>query len=314
MSANDTSMLSRIEASAGQVGSGQMEILLFSLGTRETFGINVFKVREVSQTPAITRTPNMPVGVEGVISMRGHIIPVISLATFIHSEGAGRRCESMIVTEFNRGSHAFLVDSVDRIIRVDWEKVRSPEKSSLAGTSGSQQGLVTAVTELEDGKLVSILDVEQILADMMGETAVPDVPRVALEAQQYVFFCDDSIIARKEISGVLDKMGVRYQQASNGREALERLTQLAQRQRADGSPLSDSLKIILVDAEMPEMDGYTLTRRIKADARFSGIPVIMHSSLSSNSSRSMGDSAGVDGYVAKFDPLVLANTLIPLFG
>jgi two-component system chemotaxis response regulator CheV len=220
----------------------------------------------------------------------------------------------MIVTEFNRGSHAFLVDSVDRIIRVDWEKVRSPEKSSLAGTSGSQQGLVTAVTELEDGKLVSILDVEQILADMMGETAVPDVPRVALEAQQYVFFCDDSIIARKEISGVLDKMGVRYQQASNGREALERLTQLAQRQRADGSPLSDSLKIILVDAEMPEMDGYTLTRRIKADARFSGIPVIMHSSLSSNSSRSMGDSAGVDGYVAKFDPLVLANTLIPLFG
>ena len=53
-----------------------MEILLFSLGTHETFGINVFKVREVSKTPTITKTPNMPAGVEGLISLRGNVIPV----------------------------------------------------------------------------------------------------------------------------------------------------------------------------------------------------------------------------------------------
>jgi two-component system chemotaxis response regulator CheV len=57
-----------------------MEILLFSLGTHELFGINVFKVREVSETPEITRTPNMPDGVEGLISLRGDVIPVLSLA------------------------------------------------------------------------------------------------------------------------------------------------------------------------------------------------------------------------------------------
>ena len=74
-------MLDAVDARTKLAGSNKMEILLFSLGTHETFGINVFKVREVSPTPPITKTPNMPDGVEGVISLRGNIIPVISLAT-----------------------------------------------------------------------------------------------------------------------------------------------------------------------------------------------------------------------------------------
>ena len=68
-----------------------MEILLFTLGTRETFGINVFKVREVTKTPPITKTPNMPAGVEGVISLRGNIIPVINLARFVSGAARARR-------------------------------------------------------------------------------------------------------------------------------------------------------------------------------------------------------------------------------
>ncbi|RMC90740.1 response regulator, partial [Aquitalea palustris] len=63
--------------------------------------------------------------------------------------------------------------------------------------------------------------------------------------------------------------------------------------------------------EMPEMDGYVLTKLIKSDVRFKGIPVIMHSSLSSNANKAMGSSVGVDAYVAKFDPAILAETLIP---
>jgi two-component system chemotaxis response regulator CheV len=56
-----------------------------------------------------------------------------------------------------------------------------------------------------------------------------------------------------------------------------------------------------------------LTRHIKTDSRFDGIPVVMHSSLSSEANRAMGKSVGVDAYVAKFDPTVLADTLRPLF-
>ena len=135
-------LLEAIDARTKLAGSNKMELLLFSLGTHETFGINVFKVREVSPTPAITLTPNMPAGVEGVISLRGSIIPVITLAYFIKLEGAPQGIgETMIVTEFSRHTQGFLVDSVDRIIRVDWDKVKPPE-NMLAG----QEGMITAIT------------------------------------------------------------------------------------------------------------------------------------------------------------------------
>jgi two-component system chemotaxis response regulator CheV len=311
MPVNDASLLATVDARTKLAGSNKMEILLFSLGTRETFGINVFKVREVSQTPAITKTPNMPFGVEGVLSLRGNIIPVISLAKFLKGEQVASKYETMIVTEFNKSTQAFLVDSVDRIIRVDWDKVRAPENMMMSNSPAAQQNLITAITELDDGKLVSILDVEQILASVVGEARLPDVPQAQLEQHQYMFFVDDSVVARKEITGVLEKMGVKFQQATNGREAWERLQVLASRNWGEEGNLHDHLKIILVDAEMPEMDGYVLTRLIKSDQRFNGIPVIMHSSLSSNANRAMGSSVGVDAYVAKFDPAVLAETLIP---
>jgi len=79
-----------------------------------------------------------------------------------------------------------------------------------------------------------------------------------------------------------------------------------------GSNLRDEVNIILVDAEMPEMDGYVLTKHIKSDKRFDGIPVVMHSSLSSEANRAMGKSVGVDAYVAKFDAEALSDALRPL--
>jgi two-component system chemotaxis response regulator CheV len=307
MSSANSTLLDSVDARTKLAGSNKMEILLFSLGTRETFGINVFKVREVSQTPKITKTPNMPVGVEGVISLRGNIIPVISLTKFVcpNDPIAGRE-ETMIVTEFSKHTQGFLVQSVDRIIRVDWNKVRAPE-SMLAGN----QALITAITELDDGKLVSILDVEQILSSVIGETFVPEIPAVVVDQEKFMFFVDDSMVARREIVSILDKLQVKYHQANNGAEAWDKLQNLASRYHNGGEGLNQHLKLILVDAEMPEMDGYVLTKHIKSDVRFQGIPVVMHSSLSSNANRAMGSSVGVDAYVAKFDPFILAETISP---
>ena len=303
-----------IDERTNLTGNSMFELLLFRLGEasgtskRELFGINVFKVREVSRTPAITKTPNMPFGVQGVLSLRGNIIPVISLASFVDPERGQHKFDTMIVTEFNKSTQAFLVDSVDHIIRVDWDRVRAPENMMM---SGSNSSMITAITELEDGKLISILDVEQILASVIGEPRLPDIPQAQLETDQYLFFVDDSVVARKEITSVLEKMGIKFQQATNGREAWERLQVLASRSWGEDESLHDYLKIILVDAEMPEMDGYVLTKLIKSDVRFKGIPVIMHSSLSSNANKAMGSSVGVDAYVAKFDPAILSETLMP---
>lgn len=299
-------LMDSVDARTKLVGSNRMELLLFSLGTHEIFGINVFKVREVSPTPPITKTPNMPSGVEGVISLRGSIIPVISLARFIKLDNPPEGInETMIVTEFARHTQGFLVRDVDRIIRIDWDKVKPPE-SMLAG----QDGMITAITELDDGRLVSILDVERVLVEVLGEKPVPTLPTLESKTEATVFFADDSTVARKEIISVLDKLGTKYIQASDGLEAWEKLQGMANRAANDGLGMKKHIQAILVDAEMPEMDGYVLTRNIKSDRRFAGIPVIMHSSLSSEANRALGQRVGVDAYVAKFDPSVLAETLL----
>lgn len=287
-------------------GSNKMEILLFSLGTGEVFGINVFKVREVCTTPAITKTPNMPAGVKGLISLRGTVIPVMSLGEITGVQKDMHETEAaMMVAEYNKKTLGFLVESVDRIVRVDWDRVRAPENMANAV-------FITAVTHLDDGRLVSILDVESILSKTFGESPVGTIAPIEQGADKNVFFVDDSLVARKKIIEVLDKMGVKHKQAQNGKEAWERLQAVANFAEANGRPVSHDLNLILVDAEMPEMDGYVLTKHIKADARFDGIPVVMHSSLSSEANRAMGTRVGVDAYVAKFDSDILSNTLRPL--
>ena len=158
-------LLKNIDARTRLAGTNKLEILLFSLGVdsrtgrEETFGINVFKVREVMRTPPITSAPDMPNAVKGMVSLRGILVPVVDLAEFIGMQSETSR-EIMIVTEYNGHTQGFLVQSVDTILRLDWSKMRVPPEMLMANLGG----LVTAVTELQDNRLVMMLDVERILA------------------------------------------------------------------------------------------------------------------------------------------------------
>ncbi len=295
-------LLSLVDGRTRLASSNRMELLLFRLSGPETYGLNVFKVCEVCVTPPITRAPHTPPGVEGMISLRGNIIPIINLGYFL--DRPVTEPTKLVITEFSGHIQGLVVQDVDRIVRVSWDQVKKP--STIFGNGAN---LVTAVTELPDGKLVSILDVEQVLHDAIGEE-----PNVAIEALTHdlgreVFFADDSPLARKRITQVLDGLGVTHNHACDGREAWDKLDAMATEAAAGHVALRERMGAILVDAEMPELDGYMLTRHIKADARFAGIPVVMHSSLSSIANRSMGEQAGVDAYVAKFDPIQLASAL-----
>ena len=308
MTAAAPSLIASIDARTKLAGSNQMEVLLFSLGTKETFGINVFKVREVGKIPAITRTPNMPAGVEGLISLRGNVIPVIALSALLHlPEAANGHGDTMLVAEFSRRTVVFLVHDVDRIHRVDWDHVRPADNAT-----GGAKTLVTSIIELGNGHIVSMLDVEQILANTFGDAIIADLAPVAAGARQpMVFFADDSQVARKQIIEVLDRLQVQHKHATNGQEAWTRLQGIASHCQATGSAVADEIDVILVDAEMPEMDGYVLTQNIKADPRFAGVPVVMHSSLSSEANKALGRQVGVDAYAAKFEATTLADTLRP---
>jgi two-component system chemotaxis response regulator CheV len=305
-------LLRNIDERTKLAGTNKLEILMFTLGLdnssgrREIFGINVFKVREVMRIPPITRAPEMPAAVEGMVSLRGVLVPVIDLAKYTGVQ-TDTKPEIMIVTEYNGHTQGFLVDAVDTILRLDWSSMKVPPDM----LNNQMGGLVTAVTELTDGRLVMMMDVEKVLAEtgqMNDDIALKSVKPIS-ESGRTVFFADDSSVARKQIVSTLDAMGVNHISAINGRQAWEELRKIANYSDSSGVPVSDMIQVILTDVEMPEMDGYMLTRKVKEDKRFTGIPVLMHSSLSSISNQQLGKAVGVDEYVPKFEPQRLAQTL-----
>ncbi len=261
-------------------GANRLEILLFSLGLdkntgrEEVFGLNVFKIREVIQVPQITHAPDMPPGVMGMVSLRGTMLPVIDLALFCGMD-VEEPADKLIITEFNKLTQGMLVKSVEQIIRMEWNDIRVPP-AMMANKMG---GLVTAVTELKDDRIAMIIDVEKVLSETAGldddESAFETIEKTDFES--FMLFADDSIVARKQIEKTLQKMDINYVSAKNGDDAWEKLQELATRAEAMGVETKDYLKLILTDVEMPGMDGYVLTKKIKSDARFKGIPVLMHS-------------------------------------
>lgn len=305
-------LLKNIDARTRLAGTNKLEILLFTLGTdqrtgrRETFGINVFKVREVMRTPQITAAPEMPSSVKGMVSLRGILVPVVDLVDYVGMDSETPR-EIMIVTEYNGRTQGFLVEGVDTILRLDWAQMRVPPEMLTAKLGG----LVTAVTELADGRLVMLLDVERVLAETTkidDEFLFQSIPALNRE-DLTVLFADDSSVARGQIERTLKAMGVRYVGAINGQVAWDELQKIAAQAAAAGRQVKDMVQVVLTDVEMPEMDGYILTKNIKSDPRFAGVPVVMHSSLSSMSNQQLGRSVGVDEYVPKFEPQRLADVL-----
>ena len=166
----ENSLFKNVEERSKLAGTNKLELLLFSLGTNvdsgrdECFGINVFKVREVLQIPEITRVPDMPRAVVGMVSLRGVLVPVLNIAEYTQIQTT-QKPQILIVTEYNGHVQGFLVASVDTILRLDWSEIKVPPSMVIA----KHGGLVTAVTELKDNRLVMLLDVEKILAETGGK-------------------------------------------------------------------------------------------------------------------------------------------------
>ncbi|MFT7234614.1 MAG: two-component system chemotaxis response regulator CheV [Methylophagaceae bacterium] len=298
-------------------GTNHLEVLLFNLGTNdktgrnEVFGINVFKVREVLNIPEITTAPEMPEGVEGFVSLRGDMVPIINLQTFCNLESADEP-RILMITEYNSHVQGFLVTAVDTIQRLNWEQVKEPPPL-LSKRLG---GLVTAISKLEDERLVMIMDVEKVLADAGGfyeDMTLENIQKLNTGKDYKILFADDSAVARRQITQTLDHMGVKYIQNVNGASAWATLDKMATRCEEAGTNIHDEIQLVLTDVEMPEMDGYVLTQKIKADPRMKALPVIMHSSLTAIANQNMGKNVGADAYVPKFQPQELAATLEEFF-
>ena len=100
-------------------------------------------------------------------------------------------------------------------------------------------------------------------------------------------------------------MVVSYQAWNNGK-----ITAGSQaRAKKAGRPLREELQMVVTDVEMPRMDGYSLTARIKGDKVLGVLPVIMHSSLAGEANLRKGRQAGCDEYMVKFEPKALLGVI-----
>ena len=304
-----------IDERTNLAGNSMFELLLFRLGEaagsdrRELFGINVFKVREILVMPEVTVMVNAPPSIMGVANIRGQMIPVINLPAIVGcnpTKGLG----ILLVTEFARTTQAFAVEEVNEIVRLEWKQVLSAE-----GTGG---GLVTSIARLdgnaENTRLAQVLDVEQILRDVFPPVHDESrdegaVAKLHLPPGTVILAADDSAVARMMIEQGLKAMGAPYIMTKTGKEAWDRLRAIASEAEAEGKTVKDKIALVLTDLEMPEMDGFTLTRNIKQDPRFKSLPVIIHSSLTGTTNESHVKSVGADAYIAKFVAEELAATI-----
>lgn len=286
------------------VGQNRLELLLFRLNSKQRFGINVFKVREVLQCPPLTSIPKLNALVRGVAHIRGQTISVIDLSMATGGAPiADISASFIIIAEYNRSVQGFLVGSVERIINTNWDAILPPPKGT------GKASYLTAVTEV-DKELIEILDVEKILNEISPlstdvSSVIADNVDVSKSDGKIIFIADDSSVARNQVKKALNTLGLEIEMAKNGLEALNRLKEIA----AETGDVTDKVGILVSDIEMPEMDGYTLTAEVKNTPELSRLHVVLHTSLSGVFNQAMVSKVGADDFIAKFHPDELASAV-----
>ncbi|MFA7669539.1 MAG: chemotaxis protein [Burkholderiaceae bacterium] len=306
-----------IEERTNLTSANKFELLLFQLGAApgeersELFGINVFKLSEIMPMMPLTKAVGMNPPLLGMINVRGKIIPVIDLPAVVGCTPK-TGLNILLITEYARSVQAFAVESVEDIVRLDWNQVLTAE----TGISG---GYTTSLARLDadnqdSSRLALILDVEQILFDFIpgdrsGQVDDMKNKRFKFKPGAVAVVADDSKVARTLLEQGLTAMEIPFTMHVTGLEAWNKVKELASEAQAEQRPLSDKISFVLTDLEMPEMDGFTLTRNIRSTDFLKHIPVIIHSSLSGNANEEHVNKVGANAYVAKFEVNELATAI-----
>ncbi|MBK8186187.1 MAG: chemotaxis protein CheV [Cellvibrio sp.] len=299
-------LLDSIDQRTRLVGENRLELLMFRLGGKQLFAINVFKVQEVVQIPTLRSVPHSHPHVLGVAHLRGQTVPVIDLSAAI---GAGplpeNRKANLIIAEYNRSVQAFMIGAVDRIVNLNWEIILPPPKGTGRGH------FLTAITKIDD-QIVEVLDVERVLADIIpyntqvsSDILDKDLASRAKQKNLKVLLAEDSPTAVRQVKETLQNLGVDVMSVQDGLQALN----LLKKWSSEGKNVTDEIIMLVTDAEMPEMDGYRLTAEIRKDPLLKDLYIVLHTSLSGNFNKAMVDKVGCNDFLSKFQPDTLAEVV-----
>ncbi|KYP99639.1 chemotaxis protein CheV [Bacillus wiedmannii] len=278
-------------------GTNELEIVTYTVG-ENLFSINVMKVREIINPFPVTTVPEAHHAVEGVVQVRGEILPVINLATALNLKSTKPLDQTkFIISELNQMKVIFRVDEVHRIQRISWEQIDEPASLSM-GLEETTSGIVKL-----DGQIILLLDYEKIVCEISG-TGYDNKSLAGLEqktdrAEKVIYIAEDSAMLRQILEETLSSAGyTKMNFFSNGAEALAQIEKLAKEQ---GEKMFEHIHLLITDIEMPKMDGHHLTKVVKDSEVMNRLPVIIFSSLITNELFHKGEAVGANAQVSKPD-------------
>ncbi len=305
-------------------GTNELEIIEVYIdeegGYRGYYGINVAKVLEIiSLPPVINKPPNTAFFVAGVFNHRGKVIMLLDLAMWLGRKQLASEKPTVIITEFNKVTSAFLVSGVTRIHRTSWANIK-PLDTFMQNYCDAITGMI-----LLENKTVLMLDLEKAMGELDPRLAIPyrdpenkeeskpTQPETNTKELNYplkVLHADDSRMIRQKVKSLLEEQQ-EFSVVSmvDGKETWKYLENLKKEAAEQNKNVTDLLDIVLSDIEMPEMDGYHLCQKIKNDPDLQVLPVVLFSSLITDKLRHKGESVGADAQFAKPSPTDLIRDL-----
>ena len=275
-------------------GTNEIEIMKFKI-QGEFYGINVAKVKEIMMAAKVKVMPHAHPAVEGIFKPRDILITVIDLGFYLTNEYLEHKSRDLfIVTNFNKMTVAFRVQSIEGISRISWKDIQKPDKTLTHG----EEGVATGIAQCA-GELVTILDFEKIVAEIAPQTTIQlsEVEQMGDRplCNNPLVIAEDSILLQKMIDDALSRAGFTdVKNFNNGQEAWDYLKSISH-----DSDLYDKVNLVITDIEMPEMDGHRLTKLIKEDERLKQLPVVIFSSLIDEQMRIKGEALGADEQLTK---------------
>lgn len=285
-------------------GTNEFEIIEFFIDdscegkeARDYFGINVAKVLEVVEAPdgleAAEGAPHP--SYLGTMSLRDIILPVIDLAVWLGIERKESANELIVVTEMNNVVTGFLVTGVTQIHRIGWGDLKTPNKY----IADLDTNCITGTVHFDD-RFILMIDLERILGELDPEMAERSDGKIYTAPEKMTaVLVDDSVSVRALLNRNFEAANFEVKLYTNGQEALEALKEMNEEVKESGGAINDVIDIVVSDIEMPQMDGYTLTKSIKDDANLSCLPVILFSSLITKGLYHKGEAVKADDQITK---------------
>jgi len=256
----------------------RQSLLLFRNAEDEQFAVPLELVERIEK---IKKAEIEVVGGKKVIQYRGGSLPLFSIGEVAKVKPLAESETALVIVFLISGREVGLlatppVDSVEVGLELDDTTLRQ------AGIMGSAiiGGYTTLMVNIFG--IVEALNPEWFSGQEKG--------RKIDEKRAGILFAEDSEFFRNEVKGCLDIAGFNVIQAEDGLEAWKLLEKHV-----------DEIALVLTDLEMPKLDGYALTEKIKQDKRFSHLPVIALTSLAGEENMKKGKAAGIDEYQIKLD-------------